>query len=108
VSRLILWVIKLYRRRVPPEKRRRCLFRESCSEHVERVAREYGGWAALKALLARARRCRPGYGFEWSTNNEVWLLVCADGAKIPAARVSKQIVSEYQVLKAHLSFSQLE
>lgn len=102
---LILRLIQLYRRCIPPEKRRRCLFRESCSEHVERVARERGGFAALKAFLARARSCKPGYSFEWSTNSGAWQLLCADGSKIPAARVSAHVAAEYQVLRSHLSFN---
>jgi len=100
---VIIYLIRLYRRFFPPEKRRRCLFRESCSQHVERVARERGGFAALKAFLARARSCRPGYGFQWDANAGTWFLVCADGAKIPAAKVSDNVVSEYQLLKSHLS-----
>jgi len=103
VHLLILWFIQSYRRFIPPAKRRRCLFQESCSQHVERIAREHGGWVALKAFLARARSCRPGYSFEWGTTSSAWFLVCADGAKIPAAKVSDNVVSEYQLLKAHLS-----
>ncbi len=105
---VIILFIQLYRRLIPLEKRKRCLFRESCSQHVERIAQEHGAWAALRAFLVRARRCRPGYGFEWSMDAETWRLVCADGSKIPAAMASAHVTAEYQVLKSLLSFSQLE
>lgn len=101
-SVIILW-IHLYRYFIPPAKRRRCLYRESCSQHVERIARERGGFAAIKAFLARARHCRPGYGFEWDADSNAWFLVCANGAKIPDVMVSEHILSEYQFLQSHLS-----
>lgn len=102
MARLILWLISLYRRSIPPHKRRRCLFRESCSQHIERIAREHGGFAAMKAFMARARSCRPGYSFEWSTNAATWSLLCADGSKVSETMVSEQIVSEYRLLKARV------
>lgn len=105
---LIVYLIQLYRRHIPAEKRRHCLFRESCSQHVERIAREHGGFAALKAFLARARSCRPGYSFEWSTDSGAWLLVCANGAKIPAAKASVHAAAEYQVLRSHLSLNTIK
>ncbi|MEK7726808.1 MAG: membrane protein insertion efficiency factor YidD [candidate division KSB1 bacterium] len=100
---LILWFIQLYRRFIPAEKRRRCLFHESCSAYVERMARDFGAWAALRAFVRRFRCCRPGYGFEWNTPSETWFLVCADGSKIPAPQVAQHLVAEYQLLKAHLT-----
>lgn len=102
---VIVYLIRLYRRFVPPEKRRRCLFLESCSQHIERIAREHGGFAALKAFLARARRCRPGYSFEGSTDSDSWLLVCADGSRVSATMVSAQVAAEYQILKSHVAFN---
>lgn len=103
MRQLILWLIQLYHWCIPPAKRRRCLFRESCSQHVERIAWERGGFAAIKAFLARARHCRPGYGFDWDADSGAWFLVCANGAKIPDVMVSEHILSEYQFLQSHLS-----
>jgi len=51
--------IRAYRRWVPVERRRPCLFPESCSEHVLRVTTEAGLMAGLRALLIRVRQCRP-------------------------------------------------
>ncbi|MCG3154193.1 MAG: hypothetical protein DKINENOH_00787 [bacterium] len=103
MQRLILCSIRLYRRVIPAERRRRCLFRESCSQHIERIAREQGGLAALKAFLARARRCRPGYGFEWEADTGTWFLVCADGSRIPPAHAAPHLAAEYQAVRAHLA-----
>lgn len=52
-------VIRIYWLLIPPERRRRCLFRESCSRHV--YAQTELGWkVALDAFAARYRACRPG------------------------------------------------
>lgn len=39
---LLIWAVRIYRMVVPPQRRRSCLFRESCSRHVERIAVEQG------------------------------------------------------------------
>jgi putative component of membrane protein insertase Oxa1/YidC/SpoIIIJ protein YidD len=57
----LLAAIRLYWRIVPGEKRRRCLFKESCSSLVYRVAKTEGFSRAIRAFLARCPKCRPGY-----------------------------------------------
>lgn len=53
--------IELYWRLLRIRLQRRCLFRESCSKLVYRVATETGSISAIAALLGRMPRCRPGY-----------------------------------------------
>ncbi|MCD8043158.1 MAG: membrane protein insertion efficiency factor YidD [Tannerellaceae bacterium] len=56
----ILLLIRLYWL-LPESKRKRCLFRESCSRYVYRVTKEEGFIAGIKALKDRVTKCRPGY-----------------------------------------------
>ena len=58
---MVILVIRLYWTFLPAAVRRPCLFRESCSHHVLRAARERGFRSALAALRRRMRQCRPGY-----------------------------------------------
>ena len=58
---ILLAAIRLYWRVTPPERRRTCIFRETCSRHVYRLTKEQGLLGGLGALLARVRRCRPGF-----------------------------------------------
>lgn len=46
---------------IPTRLHDRCIFRESCSHYVYRVARQRGFLAGLSALMERNSLCRPGY-----------------------------------------------
>lgn len=59
---VLLAAIRGYWRFWPARWARSCVFRESCSRHVYRIATDHGGRAGLAALLRRYRQCRPGYG----------------------------------------------
>lgn len=90
---MLVAAIRLYRwlaRRIPWS--RNCLYGISCSRHVERVAREAGLRAAVRAMRARWAACRPGYSFEYSDKS--WRLRCADGSVIPPADASPVVHQE--------------
>ncbi len=58
---LLLLVVRLYWQLVPPERRRRCIFRQSCSRFVYDATVQGGALAGLRSLRKRIRTCRPGY-----------------------------------------------
>ena len=88
---LLIWAVRIFRRVVPPQRRRSCLFRESCSRHVERIAVEQGAVAALGAAWRRFRACRPGYSFEVDAQTTDWELVCVDGSRFSGALAADDI-----------------
>lgn len=100
---LFISAIHLYRRLVPPDRRRRCLFRESCSMYIERIAREEGTLAVMFAMVKRLRSCRPGYEFHVLQENNCWELVCVDGSRFPQSEVASHIVAEYHAIMGGLS-----
>lgn len=53
--------VRFYWQWWPHRWKRSCLFRESCSQFVYRVAGESGSLAGLGAFWYRVRTCRPGY-----------------------------------------------
>lgn len=65
----LLVAIHLYWRILPPAKRQSCLFRESCSRHVYRMAKEKGIFEGLKAFNKRVRQCKPGYHVHYQENS---------------------------------------
>jgi putative component of membrane protein insertase Oxa1/YidC/SpoIIIJ protein YidD len=79
LGRLLVLAIAIYRLVIPERWRRRCLFRVSCSRHVEQAARQRGLVAGLAALLSRMRRCKPGYRL--STKGGDLHLILADGSQ---------------------------
>ncbi len=57
---LLLLAIRAYWL-IPTRLHDKCIFRESCSHYVYRVARQRGFLAGLSALRKRNALCRPGY-----------------------------------------------
>ncbi len=58
---LLLTIIRLYWFIVPPKRRRKCIFKESCSNYVWRITSANGFNAGINAFLFRNRHCCPGY-----------------------------------------------
>lgn len=57
----LLLVIRMYWLLIPANKRRRCIFKESCSKYVYRITVTEGIISGLKALRFRNRHCQGGY-----------------------------------------------
>ena len=57
----LLIVIKLYWFVFPTNKRRTCLFKETCSHYVYRHTNEEGFYEGLKKLKMRLKQCKKGY-----------------------------------------------
>jgi len=46
---------------IPTKLHKRCIFRETCSHYVYRIASQQGFFEGLRALKVRNELCRPGY-----------------------------------------------
>lgn len=58
---VLLLCIKCYWYIIPETKRNKCIFRESCSCYVFRLAKERGFIQGIKALWFRYKNCRSNY-----------------------------------------------
>jgi len=87
---LLIGAVLIYRGLARHRIRRRCLFRESCSQHVLRVAREHGLARGLKALTWRIRVCRGGYRV-LPTPQGHFAIQLVDGTVIPPDGVSLEL-----------------
>lgn len=58
---LLLGIIKAYWRMVPSNKRRKCIFRISCSRFVYETTKKRGLYHGLLAFHYRFKNCRAGY-----------------------------------------------
>ncbi|MBV8368755.1 MAG: membrane protein insertion efficiency factor YidD [Candidatus Eremiobacteraeota bacterium] len=98
--------IELYWRVIEPSRRRRCLYRESCSHHVHRITGEHGALKGLLALFHRARRCRKGYHVTFDAYLKPHLTL-ADGTMIGVEEASPSAVTMLNdaddVIRLHLS-----
>lgn len=57
----LLFLIQAYWKIIPPSKRKKCIFRESCSHYVWRITKEEGFISGIKAFSFRNQHCCPGY-----------------------------------------------
>jgi uncharacterized protein len=89
----LLWGIRVYWRLVPPGRRRTCLFAESCSRYVYRIAAAEGSIAGMRALWNRRRTCRPGYAVLGARNVDGTRLVrLADGQVVGLSTLSTSAI----------------
>ncbi|NAS31989.1 membrane protein insertion efficiency factor YidD [Flavobacteriaceae bacterium R38] len=57
----LLIAIKMYWFLIPESKRRKCIFKESCSQIVYKTLIQKGVWKGIQALKFRMKHCKPGY-----------------------------------------------
>lgn len=57
----ILFSIRLYWVVIPKQKRKKCLFKKSCSNYVFEQTLNEGFFIGLKAFWFRYKNCRSGY-----------------------------------------------
>ncbi|WP_199140019.1 membrane protein insertion efficiency factor YidD [Pedobacter sp. ASV12] len=57
----LLFIIKVYWAVIPKHKRRKCLFRVSCSKHVYEQTKAQGLCKGLMAFRYRFQNCRSGF-----------------------------------------------
>lgn len=91
---VIFIIIHIYQIIVPKRFRRQCLFNESCSNYVYRVAKEKGGKAGIIALRFRIDNCRPNYFL--TENNGKILLITAQHQIVEEEYINKKILLEKQ------------
>lgn len=60
MKNLLLLLIKMYWKIIPPSKRRKCIFKTSCSKHVYEKTVSEGLISGLKAFRYRFQNCRSG------------------------------------------------
>lgn len=95
MKRLLIGAIWLYRR-LPDRFKRNCLFKESCSSLVARVAFESGLRAGLKAMKTRVSQCRPGYTVYFNHPIREWQVSLADGSIPEGSAIADFVVAPYR------------
>lgn len=85
-------IIRTYWFLIPANRRRRCLFKESCSRHVYRKT-DAGFFAALTALTYRFGACRPGsVRLETTDTDGMPLFMMRDGSIVRADLLAAGLV----------------
>lgn len=56
---VLLWLIKLYRRRISPGTPPSCRFMPTCSQYAYEAIEKYGAWKGGRLAIKRLSRCHP-------------------------------------------------
>lgn len=73
---LILLSIRLYWILIPKSKRRKCIFKKSCSNYVFETTQKEGFIRGLKAFLFRYKNCRGNFAiFKNPINNQTQMIL---------------------------------
>ena len=102
---LLILGIELYWRLIPEHRRRSCVFRESCSRQVYRIAKDSGARAGFLALWQRVRRCR---GVRLENSPEGLVLRLRDGSVLNESEASETVLRPWtlaQQMEARLPAS---
>lgn len=73
---LLILMIQLYWAIIPKGKRRKCIFRTSCSQYVHQTTKSEGFYKGLMALMYRFHNCRSGFHlFEDPINGHKFMIL---------------------------------
>lgn len=76
MKHLILFVIRMYWKIIPPSKRKKCIFKKSCSNYVFEVTEKEGFLSGLKAFRFRYENCRGNFTiFKNPINNQIQMIL---------------------------------
>lgn len=93
IRHILLLCIQCYWFIVPKQKRRKCLFRVSCSNYVYNQTREEGLIAGLRALRYRINNCHPHYQIIDLDNKK--MIITKNHKVIPEKELSEFILKNY-------------
>lgn len=72
----ILLIIRLYWILIPQSKRRKCIFKKSCSNYVFEITQKEGFIKGLKAFQFRYKNCRGNFSiFQNPIDNEIQMIL---------------------------------
>ena len=75
MKNLLILLIRIYWFLIPPKKRRKCIFRISCSRYVHEKAKSEGFISGLKAFQYRFQNCRSGSYIIENPSGEIQIIL---------------------------------
>jgi putative component of membrane protein insertase Oxa1/YidC/SpoIIIJ protein YidD len=90
---LILFAIRLYWNCIPKRKRKKCIFKKSCSNYVFETTKEKGFFEGLKAFRFRYINCRGNFEiFKNPLTNETQMLL-PSRAVISSKEIAERLIN---------------
>jgi len=92
---ILIGIIHLYWIFFPKNKRRACLFNESCSHYTYRITKEKGLIHGMSALKKRYTQCRPGYTLYKDEQNNSYELQLKDGSIVSNEKIAQSLLPPF-------------
>jgi uncharacterized protein len=90
---IFLLLIKFYWKIIPLEKRRICIFKESCSSFVYRKTKDEGIAKGVHAFISRFKKCKPGFSII-NPFTDVMEIHLRDGSILEKDEVSELLLDD--------------
>ncbi|MGL4585212.1 MAG: membrane protein insertion efficiency factor YidD [Flavobacterium sp.] len=89
---LLLLVIKTYWFLIPPNKRRKCIFRKSCSNAVYDDTISFGFYKGTQTLLFRIRNCNNHFDIITDTPSNEKKMYLKSGTIISETEIAERLL----------------
>lgn len=86
---LFLGIIQMYWYLIPTSKRPRCIFKESCSNHVFNITKEKGYKEGFRAFRYRYKNCRKTYTILYDLEDAHMILIVPNGDIIAESEIAE-------------------
>jgi putative component of membrane protein insertase Oxa1/YidC/SpoIIIJ protein YidD len=92
MKHLLLFSIKLYWLLVPKTKRRKCIFRTSCSKKVFEVTKEYGFLSGYRELKFRIENCNSEFDIYTNIETGKLEMILKSGVFVKEKEISTNLL----------------
>ena len=96
MKQLLLFAIQCYWHLIPEHKRRKCIFKQSCSHYVFETTAQKGFLKGYNALLFRYRNCRYGYAIFNSPIDGSMAMLLPSGLIINKEAIADRIINNVE------------
>lgn len=90
----LLVIIRIYWFLIPKAKRRKCIFRKSCSQFVYEKTIENGFYNGWKSLIFRYRNCRPGHEIFQNPIDDTFQMILPNGEIIDQTDIAVRLTKK--------------
>ena len=93
----LLLSIKIYWLIIPASKRRKCIFRKSCSKYVYEETTNNGIISGLKAFKYRFENCRPGAQLIENPNTGNFQIILPNNQILDENDISERFITKHNI-----------
>lgn len=90
----IILTIKMYWLFIPKNKRRKCIFKKSCSQFVYEQTLNNGFKSGVKAFVYRYKNCRAGYELFKNPISGQKEMIILNGEIIPNHEIAERLLKK--------------